>query len=94
MYVALAFNVKKSKPSIKLEKQLDLEFDLPSVIDGIVKSLEELGHIVYKVEADEDAFFKLKKLKGKVDVVFNIAEGLWGDARHLIKHHKQSDFQR
>jgi len=81
MYVALAFNVKKSKPSIKLEKQLDLEFDSPAVIAGIEKSLVELGHKVFRVENDENAFLKLKKLKGKIDIVFNIAEGLWGDAR-------------
>lgn len=81
MNVAFAFNVKKSKPSTKLEEQVDLEFDSPVVIDGIVSSLEELGHKVFKVEADEDAFLELKKLKGKVDIVFNIAEGLGGDAR-------------
>lgn len=83
MNVAFTYNVKKSKPSTDLEKQGDLEFDLPVVINGITKSLEELGHKVYKVEADENAFEKLKKLKElkKVDIVFNIAEGLWGDAR-------------
>ena len=81
MNIAFAYNVKKSKPSIKFEEQTDLEFDLPSVIDGIEKSFVELGHVVYRVEADENSFFKLKELKGKVDIVFNIAEGLWGDAR-------------
>lgn len=81
MNVAFTYNVKKSKPSTDLEKQSDLEFDLPVVIDGIESSLRELGHTVFRVEADEDAFLKLKKLKGKVDIVFNIAEGLWGDAR-------------
>ncbi|HKC04503.1 MAG TPA: ATP-grasp domain-containing protein [Patescibacteria group bacterium] len=81
MNIAFAYNVKKSTPSTDLEKQKDLEFDLPSVISGIEKSITELGHKVYRVEADENAFIKLKKLKGKVDLVFNIAEGLWGEAR-------------
>lgn len=81
MNVAFAYNVKHNKPSRDLSKQKDLDFDLPSVIAGIKSSLEDLGHKVYEVEADENAFDKLKALKGKVDIVFNIAEGLWGDAR-------------
>ncbi|HKB88539.1 MAG TPA: ATP-grasp domain-containing protein [Patescibacteria group bacterium] len=81
MRVALAYNVKKNKPSSDLSKQTDLEFDLPYVINEIKKSIEELGHTIIKVEADENAFTKLKKLKGKIDIVFNIAEGLWGEAR-------------
>jgi len=81
MDVALAFNIKKSKPSVDLEKQFDLEFDSPAVIKGIKDTLESLGHKVFEVEADENAFIKLKQLKGKVDIVFNIAEGMWGDAR-------------
>jgi D-alanine-D-alanine ligase len=81
MNVALAYNVKKSKPSLKLEEQVDLEFDSMSVINGIVDALKSLGHNVFLVEADENVFLKLKELKGKIDIVFNIAEGLWGDAR-------------
>lgn len=81
MKIALAFNVKKNKPSSNLEEQVDLEFDSMFVINGIKGALQSLGHKVVLVEADQDAFLKLKKLKGKIDIVFNIAEGLWGDAR-------------
>lgn len=81
MNICLAFNIKTSAPSKDLSKQKDLEFDSPSVIDSIKKSLKSLGHEVFLVEADENAFLKLKELKGKIDIVFNIAEGLWGDAR-------------
>lgn len=83
MKVALAYNVKKSKPSLNVSEQVDLEFDLPSVIEGIESALKELGHEVFLVEADENAFNKLKKLKKleNIDIVFNIAEGLWGEAR-------------
>jgi len=81
MNVALAYNVKKSKPSADPKKQTDLEFDSMSVINGVREALQSLGHTVFLVEADENAFFKLKELKGKVDIVFNMAEGLWGDAR-------------
>jgi len=81
MNVALAYNVKKSKPSLNLKEQSDLEFDSMSVIDGVKRTLQSLGHTVFLVEADENAFSKLKELKGKIDIVFNMAEGLWGDAR-------------
>ncbi len=79
--IALAFNVKKSKPSKDISKQVDLEFDSIAVIEGIKSALEKLGHSVVLVEADEEAFLKLGQLKGRVDIVFNIAEGLGGDAR-------------
>lgn len=81
MNVAFAYNVKKSKPSADLAKQKDLEFDSPHVINEIKKAIESFGHKVFKVEADENAFIKLKKLKRTIDIVFNIAEGKWGEAR-------------
>jgi D-alanine-D-alanine ligase len=81
MNVALAYNVKKNKPSTDLKEQVDLEFDSVSVIEGIGDALKSLGHTVFLVEADENTFLKLKELKGQIDIVFNIAEGLWGDAR-------------
>lgn len=81
MKIALTYNVKKNKPSVDLKKQIDLEFDKLSVIKGIQGSLQSLGNKVFLVEADENAFLKLKKLKKKIDIVFNIAEGLWGEAR-------------
>lgn len=81
MNVALAYNVKKNKPSVDLEKQVDLEFDSAEVTQSEKRAIESLGHKVFLVEADQNAFSKLKKLKGKIDIVFNVAEGLWGEAR-------------
>ena len=81
MNIALAYNAKRNLPSRDLNKQVDLEFDSPAVIKSIEDALKSLGHQVFEVEADENAFLRLGKLKGKIDIVFNIAEGLWGDAR-------------
>jgi D-alanine-D-alanine ligase len=83
MKIAFTYNVKRNAYSLDLSKQTDIEFDFPEAIDGITKTMESLGHTVHKIEADENAFIKLKKLKDKneVDLVFTIAEGLWGDAR-------------
>jgi len=81
MNIAFAYNVKVNDPSADLIKQTDIEFDLPVVIDAIEKTLQELGHSVIKIEANLEAYEKLKENKDKIDIVFNIAEGLGGDAR-------------
>ncbi len=81
MKVALAFNVKRNQPSADLALQHDLEFDSPQVIEAIKKALESLGHQVFEVEANSRALSRLSRLKGQIDIVFNIAEGLSGDAR-------------
>lgn len=83
MNIAFTFNIKRNHPSTDLKEQVDLEFDSPKVIKTIVKTLTDLGHSVTKIEANDKAYLKLKKLKdkNKVDLVFTIAEGLGGDAR-------------
>lgn len=81
MKIAFCYNVKKDNPSLNPNEQIDTEFDGPSVINGIKKTLEELGHKVIMIEADENAYQKLKRHKNKIDLVFNIAEGIRGDAR-------------
>ncbi|MGA3292276.1 MAG: ATP-grasp domain-containing protein [Candidatus Microgenomates bacterium] len=81
MKIAFTFNVKRSDPSLDPSKQKDTEFDAPETINQIKETLESLGHEVVLVEANENAFDTLQSLKGKIDLVFNIAEGLTGDAR-------------
>ena len=57
----------------------DSEFDSQSTIDTIIRSLEAVGHAVSPVEATADLprWF----LTHRVDLVFNIAEGLHGEHR-------------
>ena len=81
MKIAFAYNVKRNKPSLDIAKQDDFDFDSPETIKGIEYTIKSLGHEVVRVEADQNAFLKLKRLKGKIDLVFTIAEGLYGDAR-------------
>jgi len=81
MNVAFTYNTQRSKPTAHLDQQTDLEFDSPEVIEGIVQSLERLGHRVYPIEADLKSLAKLAKLKNKIHIVFNIAEGIGGEAR-------------
>lgn len=58
-----------------------LDSDSPETIAGIRQTLESLGHEVREIEADETIFQKLAAVKDQIDLVFNIAEGLYGDAR-------------
>ncbi|MFA6993369.1 MAG: D-alanine--D-alanine ligase [Patescibacteria group bacterium] len=76
------YNVRHTAPDLNNPQYLlEAEFDTPETIAGITGALESLGHTVYPVEADEDAYPKLKELKGKVDLVFNVAEGIRGADR-------------
>lgn len=81
MQIALAYNVKHNQPSLNPTEQEDFDFDSPETIDVLVKTIESLGHSVLRIEADEGAFSKLKESRNNIDLVFNIAEGLHGDAR-------------
>jgi len=59
------------------------EFDTPETISLIKTDIEKLGHKVYLVEADENFYENLKKLKEKneVDLVFNYSVGIYGRGR-------------
>ena len=82
MKIALTFNVRNAKPSLDNRQAMEeAEFDTPETIKGIAKALRKLGHKVFLVEANENAYLKFKKLKSKIDLVFNLAEGIWGSDR-------------
>lgn len=80
--IAFTYNCKsqKSAPS-QAELMREAEFDEEEVIEKIIGELESLGVAVYPVEANEQAYSALQKLKGKIDMVFNFAEGLHGKDR-------------
>ena len=82
MKIALTYNIRRAKPNLNDPQYLkEAEFDEPATINGMIKALETLGHNVFRVEADEDAYLKLKKIKNKIDLVFNVAEGIKGQDR-------------
>jgi len=82
MNIAFTYNVRHVKPDANDPQYLkEAEFDEPSTIEGIIKALQLLGHKVYQVEANKDAYEKLRALKNKIDIVFNIAEGIYGADR-------------
>ena len=82
MNIALAYNVRHTKPDINNPQYIvEAEFDEPATIMAIKKALKKLGHRVFTVEADEGAYVKFQKLKRRIDLVFNIAEGINGRDR-------------
>ena len=82
MRIALVFNVRHTGPSLSNKQAMEeAEFDTKETIQGITAALKKCGHKVILIEADENAYLKLKKLKSKIDLVFNIAEGLHGADR-------------
>jgi D-alanine-D-alanine ligase len=96
MNVALVFNVKKENiteetadppssdskvhTSALYSKAVDefAEWDTMETVNAVANSLS-LFHDVSLVEADEEAYTKLRD--GNFDIVFNIAEGLYGVSR-------------
>lgn len=79
MQIAFVCNTKKSGD--RVPNQDELEYDSQNTVDGIIRAIETNGHLVRQIEADRDCFEKLKKARKKIDLVFNIAEGVAGDAR-------------
>lgn len=79
MNIALAYNVRHYDPLQNREKaEAEAEFDSPETIKLIKNTLVGLGHRVFLVEADEAAYPKFKRLRPKIDLVFNYSEGIRG----------------
>lgn len=55
------------------------EWDSIETIDAIKNAIVSSGNEAYLIEADEDAYIKLKEIKP--DFVFNVAEGFYGVSR-------------
>ena len=81
MKIAFVFNVRHTKSSLEADAQAEAEFDEPKTIQAIHEAIVANGYECIDVEADLEAYDKLKALKGKIDLVFNISEGLRGEIR-------------
>jgi D-alanine-D-alanine ligase len=77
--VGLTYNLKRQASTEGLPEDFYAEFDDEETVDAIACALENGGCMVTKIEADEEAYKKLVKLKPYI--VFNIAEGLFGESR-------------
>ena len=80
MRVALTYNLKKETGEAKdLPPDFYAECDEPETVNAVRDAIEERHGEVSMIEADEDAFEKLRRTRP--DIVFNMAEGLWGESR-------------
>ncbi len=78
--VGLTYNLRrKVSANENLPEDFYIEFDDEETVDAIASALKMGGCKVIKIEANEDAYSKLRRLKP--DIVFNIAEGFRGESR-------------
>src|SRR6266571_2486365 len=68
-------------PSTLHQTDLYAEWDTAETIQAVKSALEEF-HEVSLIEADEDAYEKLRATKP--EIVFNVAEGLYGASREAL----------
>lgn len=84
MNIVFLYNVRHSdSDSVDFKNQLDRDFDDPITTKWQIKYLKSLGHKIIPIEANEKAYFKLYRLRKKIDLVFNVAEGIGGKDREL-----------
>ncbi|MFH1422704.1 MAG: D-alanine--D-alanine ligase [Planctomycetota bacterium] len=76
MKVAICYNLKREESGY-----LSAEYDGFYTVEAISKALQSRGAETLLVEANEDAFEILRKIKPQIDIVFNIAEGIRGNSR-------------
>jgi D-alanine-D-alanine ligase len=80
MKVALTYNLKKEIGEAEgLPEDFYAECDDPETVEAVRDALKERHGEVVMIEADEDAFEKFRR--ERPDIVFNMAEGVWGDSR-------------
>ncbi len=65
------------------KNQIQIDFDDPQTTKLQIKYLKKLDYKVIHIEADEKAYFKLYRLRKKIDLVFNLSEGIYGLDREL-----------
>lgn len=78
--VGLTFNLSTAQ-SVPEGAPPDLlaEYDSETTVQAIAGAIRAAGHDVVLIEADPDAYQKLRNLRP--DIVFNVAEGLRGTSR-------------
>ena len=80
MRVGLAYNLRKEVRALDgLPEDFYAECDAVETIEAVKRAILSRHEEVVMVEADADAFEKLRQLRPAI--VFNMAEGLWGESR-------------
>ena len=77
--VGFTYNQKRVKPGLHGEHDEEAEYESPELLDAIRGAIRELGHEAIDLEATRDLPGRL--MTARVDVVFNLAEGVRGRGR-------------
>ncbi|MFH0856979.1 MAG: ATP-grasp domain-containing protein [bacterium] len=79
MTLAFLYNVRHQYPDpYDSRSQIETDFDDPATIKFIIKHFKKCGYEIIPIEANEKAYLKLYRNKGKIDLVFNFSEGIYG----------------
>ncbi|MCO5142568.1 MAG: ATP-grasp domain-containing protein [Oligoflexia bacterium] len=81
LIVGFAYNEKRIIPGVDPSTDEEAEFDSPKTLESIRQALRQLGHQVIDLEAVPQLPRILSETK--VDIVFNIAEGIKGRNREV-----------
>ncbi len=82
MNIVLLYNQRHIYPDKNdYRNQLESDFDDPETTYWQIKHLNNLGFNVIPIEANERAYFKLYRLRKKIDLVLNLSEGIYGRDR-------------
>ena len=80
MRVGLTYNLKRElKGDEGLPEDFYAECDDLDTVEAVREAILERHGEVVMIEADEDAYERLRK--ERPELVFNMAEGVWGDSR-------------
>jgi len=83
LIVAFLYNVRHVYPDPNDSRtQLETDFDDPETIEELTHCLQKAGFNVIPIEANENAYFELKKHKSEIDIAFNYSEGIYGKDRY------------
>ncbi|MEM5799489.1 MAG: ATP-grasp domain-containing protein [Candidatus Aenigmatarchaeota archaeon] len=81
--IGFIYNIRHKYPDPNDPRaQLETDFDDPETIEWMIKHFQKIGFKVIAIEANEDAYEKLKENKKNIDLVFNYSMGIYGRDRY------------
>ncbi len=81
--IAFLYNIRHQYPDPNNPAtQLETDFDDRITIDAMIKHFEALRFDVIPIEADQDAYTRLKRHREHIDLAFNYSLGMYGVDRY------------
>ena len=81
--IAFLYNVRHKYPDPDNPKsQLEADFDDPETIEAIIDHLKKCNYRVLRIEANENAYTKLKRNRSQINLALNYSLGMYGIDRY------------